>query len=393
MKRLGVKLLFVSLCLVLAVMLAAPACAPEEEKPLKIGLLLPYTGFASPWTAPHCEAAVKLKLDEVGWEVAGRPIELITEDAASDPVVAVEKAKKLVEHDKVEVLIGPLWGASSIAVANYASQAGVCVSGYIQESMVCLRQTPNYQVMPFGTLAGGNVPAGYYAYDVLGYRTATTVYQDFVAGEEFIGGFEAGFEERGGTIVQRQAIPPGTIDFAPYLTNLEEADVLAYWLAGTMNIFLSQYYEFQVKIPIIPVAGWCLESEPLREMGDIPLGIITSGHANEYVTDLPLNAPFVEAMYERGYLPIQYTYAITASTTTFLAAVEATGGDTSPEKLHAAWLKVKVDTPAGVISFDEDGCGIGDLYTYQWTKEGGEYYWKPIKVYEQISFKCSAIDG
>ena len=128
-------------------------------------------------------------------------------------------------------------------------------------------------------------------------------------------------------------------------------------------------------------------------MGDIPLGIITSGHANEWATDLPLNAPFVEAMYERGYLPIAYAYSIYIATATFLEAVEATGGDTSPEKLHAAWLKVKIDTPAGPISFDEQGCGIGSLYVYQWTKEGGEYYWKPIKVYEQISMKCPAIDG
>jgi len=376
-------------------MLALPACAPtpEEGKPLKIGLLLPYTGFASPWTAPHSEAAVRLKLDEVGWEVAGRAIELITEDEASDAVVAVEKAKKLVEHDQVGVLIGALWGASSIAVASYASQAGVCYSTYIQESMGCLRNTPNYTVMPYGTLAGGNVPAGYYAYDVLGYRTATTVYQDFIAGEEFIGGFEAGFKERGGTIVQRQAVPPGTIDFAPYLTNLKEADCLAYWLAGTMNIFLGQYYDFGVKIPIIPVAGWCLEMEPLKEMGDKALGIVTSGHANEWVTDLPLNAPFVEAMYDRGYLPINYAYSIYVATATFLEAVEATGGDTSPEKLHAAWLKVKMDAPMGPISFDEQGCGIGNLYVYEWSKKDGEYYWKPIKEYERISMKCPAIDG
>ncbi len=395
MKRLGIKLLVISICLVLAVMLVLPACAPApvaEGKQLTIGLILPYTGFASPWSAPHSEAAVRLKLDEIGWKIAGRPIKLVTEDEASDPQVAVEKAKKLVETDKAEVLMGGLFGPVTIALAQYASQAGVCYGGYIQESMEALRANPNNTILPFGTLAGGNVVLGNYAYDVLKYRTATTVFQDFVAGEEYIGGFEQGFKDKGGTIVQRQAVPLGTADFAPYLTNLKEADCLAFWFAGTMNIFLGQYYDFKIKTPVVVPASWCLDMEPLIELGDKPLGIYGCGHANEWVTNLPLNAAFVKAMYDRGKLPVQYAYSIYVTTATFLEALKNTGGDTTPAKLHAAWVKVKMDTPAGVISFDEQGCAIGNLYLYQYDKNDKGYYWKTIKEFPQVPMKCKGID-
>jgi len=77
---------------------------------------------------------------------------------------------------------------------------------------------------------------------------------------------------------------------------------------------------------------------------------------------------------------------------TFLEAVEATGGDTSAANLHAAWLKVKIDKPAGEISFDEQGCGIGNYYIYQRSKKDGEYYWKAIKEYKGTSMKTRGID-
>jgi ABC-type branched-subunit amino acid transport system substrate-binding protein len=308
-------------------------------------------------------------------------------------VVAVEKAKKLVEHDEVDVLLGCLWGASVVAVAGYVNGTDVCYAPFVQQSMQAIRNAPDNVVLPTGTLAGSTYAAGLYTYDELGYRTATTCYQDFLAGEEFIGGFETGFKDSGGNIIQRQGIAAGTIDFAPYLTNLEDADCLAYWLAGTMNIFLDQYYEFNVEQPILPQSYWCLELEPLMALGDAPLGMVSSGHANEWVTDLPLNAAFVEAMYARGYAPVHYAYSSNMVTLTFLEAVKATGGDTSPEKLMPAWRNVSINTPMGPISFDEEGCGIGNYYVYEWTKEGDEYYWKTLKAYEQMSMKCPAIDG
>ena len=395
MKKTGIKLLIVCILLITVMALVLPGCGKTSSKAgetLKIGLILDYSGHASPWTAPHSEAAVRLKLDEVGWEVAGRPIELITEDGAANPEVAIEKAKKLVENDQVDVILGVLFGPSCNAVSKYVSQVGICYGAYIQESMEVLRSDPNNSMLPFGTLAGGNYPLGKYAYEVLGYRTATTVYQDFVAGEEYIGGFEVGFEEAGGKVVQRQAVPLGTVDFAPYLTNLEDADCLSYWFAGTMNIFLGQYYDFNIQTPLVVPASWCLDMEPLKEMGDKPLGIIGCGHANEWVTDIKGNEAFVKAMYERDYWPVQYAYSIYVTTSTFLEAVKKTGGETKASVLHPEWIKVKMDTPAGTISFDEEGCGIGNLYVYEYTKEGGDYWWKVIDEFDQVPMKCPGID-
>ena len=75
--------------------------------------------------------------------------------------------------------------------------------------------------------------------------------------------------------------------------------------------------------------------------------------------------------------------------TLLLEAIEATDGDTSPEKLNEAWKKVEVETATGVISFDEQGFGIGDFHIIEWVKEDGTSYWKMVKLYEQIVKKAT----
>jgi branched-chain amino acid transport system substrate-binding protein len=66
---------------------------------------------------------VELKLEKVGYEVAGRKIEFSKENGAFDPVVYVDKARKLVEHDKVDVALGPLLPPVGFTVASYLTES------------------------------------------------------------------------------------------------------------------------------------------------------------------------------------------------------------------------------------------------------------------------------
>ena len=267
-KYVGRKGLFFPLCLVLAVVLAAPSYAPaaSEGKPLTIGLLLPYTGF-DPRNAPQMEAAARQRLDDIGWRVGNRKVQLVTADSATDPNVGVQKAMKLVEQDHADVLLGTLFGNVAIAVAGYANRAGVPFAPFMEQSMAVIHNNPQGSVLPTGTLKGSAYPSGLYAYDKLGYKTATILYSDYAAGQEFIGGFAEGFQKRGGTIIQRQAVPLGTLDFAPFLTSLKKADVVAFWFAGTMGNFLKQYFEFKSGMPVIAPTNWTIEMEIMKESG------------------------------------------------------------------------------------------------------------------------------
>jgi ABC-type branched-subunit amino acid transport system substrate-binding protein len=70
--------------------------------------------------------------------------------------------------------------------------------------------------------------------------------------------------------------------------------------------------------------------------------------------------------------------------TMFLEAVKATNLDISHDAINNALRTLKIDTPAGIRSYAENGLGIGNLYIGKVIKMGDRYSWEPIYVYENI---------
>ena len=62
----------------------------------------------------------ELAVKQRGGVVAGRKIEIIKASSDAKPDVAVNATRKLVEQDKVDIMVGPLSGGEGIAVKDYA---------------------------------------------------------------------------------------------------------------------------------------------------------------------------------------------------------------------------------------------------------------------------------
>lgn len=386
---------------------ALTACAPKTStvtttttstttsNPLKIGFLFPYTGVGlAPEHAPAQEAAARLALDDVGWQVANRTIVSITADDGCDPQVALKNAQKLVESDKVDVLIGGLFGNVAIALAGYAKQAGVAYAPWQQQSLEVINTAPSNTILPTGTLAGSTYPGGVYAHDGLGYKTADLIFQDYAAGYDVSSGWIEGFTSKGGTIAQTQTVPLGTVDYAPYLTNMKKADCVAYWFADTD--FLQQYYNFGLKMPVSSMMPWSDPWEENTKAGDNAVGVFGSGHRDTISPVHEVNgiasttawSNFVaEVQSKIGQLPDHFMGSAYITVQTFLAAAKATNGDVKPSTLIPAWRKIKIETPLGTVSFDKDGCAIEDLYVFVFAKDGANYYWKEVAAYPQMDVR------
>ena len=72
--------------------------------------------------ADMTDKGIKLAIEQLGDQIAGRPIEYIKADNASDPVQAVDKARQLVESDKIDVMIGPIFSPANAAVTDYLAK-------------------------------------------------------------------------------------------------------------------------------------------------------------------------------------------------------------------------------------------------------------------------------
>jgi len=99
-----------------AASLAAPALA--QTAPLRLGVLTPLTGAGS-FDGPRMLKAMQGVAAEVNAAggVLGRPIELVVEDDETNPEAAVRAAHKLVDVDRVPVIMGTWASAVTTAVA------------------------------------------------------------------------------------------------------------------------------------------------------------------------------------------------------------------------------------------------------------------------------------
>jgi ABC-type branched-subunit amino acid transport system substrate-binding protein len=112
---------------------ALPIRASAQGEPLKFGVLTPLTG-AGGQDGPRMLKAMQAVIDEVnqGGGVLKRKIETIIEDDQTNPEAAVRAARKLIEVNKVPVIMGTWASAVTSAVAPvcWESKTFLCtVSG------------------------------------------------------------------------------------------------------------------------------------------------------------------------------------------------------------------------------------------------------------------------
>lgn len=371
-KRILVGMLLLALA---SLMLNGVLFADEQDKaePIKIGCLFDYTGPAGDH-GPRYEAGVRLALEEVNYQVAGRPIELIIEDSATDVNTAFEKFKTLVKRDNIHICIGPLMGDAHLAIAPYAAKQKVIVTSLINGMYECIKYK-NYVIYPT-TCDAQTYPLGKYLYEVKGYRTMVTVGGNYAGKIAYINGAAKGFTDAGGTVIQQLWPPVGCPDYSPYISALKKADVVLFGFAGPAQVsrFIYQYKQAGLDMPLVTLtADADFTPEALEEIGDLAVGI--EGQASyTWQLDNPENKKFVEGITKKtGKLfpsTEQKTYTLMKI---ILAALEATGGDDSYDKLWPAILNTKINAPEGPVYFSSDGVAITNMYIVTVEKKNGNY--------------------
>lgn len=353
-----------ALTILLVVVGGCKAAAPAAKEPIKIGGSYELTGFLSAIGTDAYNAAVVYF--EQHNQVAGRPIQFIPEDNATDATVAVDKARKLVETDKVCAILGPILVPACESQGAYCARMNV---PYLHSSCITdtgsLSENPHWPGFgPAGSLRQRCYAMGLYAYDVLGYRTATTLVTDYSAGWEYQDGFDEGFESRGGQIVQEQRYPIETTDFTPFIVNMAQADCLCLTPISNPVPMVQQLAEQGVlaKMPVVLSTDLGLfDDAVLREIGNLEIGFIGETHYHWSSTS-PGNAEFVQAFETKyGKKPPAYAGMGYISAQILIDALERTNGDTSFDALYNALLATDMETIRGHITFSS--CGIGNTYS------------------------------
>jgi branched-chain amino acid transport system substrate-binding protein len=327
-----------------------------SQDPVKIGLLVPYTGvFTS--NGVDITRGVELYLDEVGWKAGGREIKLIKEDSEMNGQVSLQKTRRLVESEKIDILTGVVSSTVAYAIRDYVvgnklpfiiSNAGArdLTRGDASEYIFRVSFANGQYEYPFAK----------YLFNELNIRKVVVMAPDYAAGLEKAEGFMISFKEAGGEVIQEIYPKLGTTDYGPYFAQVKDADaVFVHFSAADSIKFVKQYDEYGLKkkLPLFS-AGDLVDESSLPGQGDSALGIISALHYSAAIKT-PENEKFVKtytAKYGEG--PNMFAEQGYVSAQVIVKALDATSGNTLDKaKLLEAIRNVQFDAPRGPFKFDK----------------------------------------
>lgn len=362
----------------------------QGKGPIKIGFISPLSGGMAA-NGKDMLTGIELYLEEIGYQAAGRKIELLVEDDEANPATSLTKTRKLVEKDGVHMMTGGLMASTAYALAPYIDSKELPTTYPIMSADdITQRKIPKWIIRTGWASCQPHQPFGEYAYNVLKFKKISVIAYDFAFGWECVGGFHKVFEGSGGKILQKIWVPLTAQDFSPYLSQIsKEADAVFAVFSGRQTMqFCKQYQEFGLKgkIPLIG-GGTVTDEHALPSMGDEAIGIITPLHYSE-VLDNPANKKFVKAFREKAKKAASYYSEGTYTGARWIVeAIKTINGDIENKgKLMEALKKVDLkDVPRGPMKLDNYGNPIQNIYVRKVEKVGGELQNTVIHTYPNVS--------
>jgi branched-chain amino acid transport system substrate-binding protein len=211
--------------------------APDEEEadpdaePIRIGVLMPMTGFG----AAAGEEAVEAW--QLYWEqhdyMSGRtPIEVVYADDESDASAGVAEARRLVESENIDLLVGPIVGSVAGPVSDLMAEMDIPQIYGVPTNDLWIRDgMPDTLFTIEATTAEMAMHIGRWAAEEGGYGRVATVCSDYLTGWEACGGFVNTFTTYGGEIVEQIWTPAGGApDYAPVISRLQAVEYDALYM-------------------------------------------------------------------------------------------------------------------------------------------------------------------
>ena len=365
-----------------------PMPANAQNAPMKIGLLTVKTG---PLAAGgiHFEEGITAFLKDKNFTLSGRKIELIVADTGGNPAGAKTKAQEVVERDKVDIVLGPFAAFELLATVDYLAQAKMPTLAFAGAEDVTQRKGNPYLTRTSYTSAQCLYPLADYVIREMKLKRAVTMGDDFAFGYEQIGGFQRVLEEQGGQVVKKLWSPLNTADYAPYVAQIPECDVLCEVLAGSNPLkFTKQARGLGVKQPL--VGGATVADDTIIGAHDESAAGLINTNPYSLDRDSEANKRFIAAMkthYGNDVRIGHYAACFFANGQIIEAALAKTGGKSdNAETLAEAVRSVSLaDTPRGPMNFDAYGNAVVDVYVRRAEKDGGKMVNKTIKTYRKVS--------
>lgn len=351
-------------------LLTAGALLPKsivlaQAQKIRIGIMLPYTG-----TYAQLGAAItngfKLAVSERGGKLGGRELEYFTVDDEAEPAKAPENTNKLVQRDKVDVLVGTVHSGVQMGMVKIAKETNTLLiipnagldaaTGALCAPNIFRTSFSNWQPsFPMGKVLADR-----------GIRNVVSLAWKYGAGEEAVAGFTEGFIKAGGKSVRGMWIPFPNVEFQALLTEIASIKpdaVFVFFAGGGAAKFIKDYAAAGLRKTIPLFGSGFLTDGVLDAVDNAAEGIETTLHYADGLNTKRDQA--FRAAYRKAFKNEPDVYAVQGFDAGLLlaAGLDAVKGDVSKKKeMVAAMEKTRIDSPRGPWTMSKAHNPIQDFY-------------------------------
>jgi branched-chain amino acid transport system substrate-binding protein len=209
----------------------------QAAGPIVIGHHCDLTGVISSWGVWHDKAA-KAAIDIInqGGGIAGRKVELVTEDTESNPASGARKLRNLIQRSNAEFVVGSVHSGVMLAAIPVASELKTIYFSTGEATEATGSKGTRFSFRT-GTdtysIAAASMP---WCVENFG-KKWTIIYADYAWGQSTNQESKLFIEKAGGTLLKSIGVPLDTKDFVPYLTQIAaDTEVLLPAFIGSLSV-------------------------------------------------------------------------------------------------------------------------------------------------------------
>jgi branched-chain amino acid transport system substrate-binding protein len=346
----------------LAAVLGLGLSAAQAQDHLKVGVIGTLSGPPAV-LGQQMRNGFELAVKTLGGKLGGRDVDVTVADDELKPDEAVTKVKELIDRDKVDFVVGPIFSNILAAIMKPVTEANVIlISPNAGTSSFAGKDcNPNFFVTSYQNDQVHEV-LGQYAQDS-GIKKVMIIVPNYQAGKDAAAGFKHKFT---GEILDEMYVPLGQLDYSAELSRIASAspDAIFAFLPGGMGVnFVKQYRQAGLADKIAFLSAFTVDESTLPAQQDAALGMYGGSNWAPNL-DNPQNKAFVDA-YLKAYNAVPASYAFQAYDAALLidSAVSAVKGNlTDKDALRAALKKADFKSLRGAFKFNNNDYPVQDFY-------------------------------
>lgn len=331
--------------------------AADIDKTVKLGIIAPLTGDVRIFGESTVNGA-RLAVEQAGYRAGNNKIEIVTADDRNDATESVNAVTRLIDQDKVNVILGSVTSKCTIPVSNIANQNRVVlITATSTNEKVTVEDGRRKDYIfracfidPYQGKVGAR-----FALDSLNKKTAAILYDqgnDYTIG--LANNFKETFEAGGGIITDYDAYSGSDVDFTAVLSDIARKNPDILYMPDyyqKVSLIGKQAREMGIRAVFMGGDGW--------DSRDLDYQVMEGSYfTNHYSADdpSPQVRKFVED-YKSKYGTVPDALAALAydAANLLLNAIKV-ADSTDPEDIRRAMQNTTdFQTVGGKVSFDSNG--------------------------------------